>query len=135
MLAISTLGYSERQLPPLRTSLRNVFVLNSAQIVAGTLNVNETLGLVHENLPQLCEHLARMNAHPHTDRCASVSLDLDNLWSYLKTHGDDGWRDRPSYLDRFVPHMLEVLERLDLGSRSSSSASTQPSRVITQRCG
>lgn len=59
VLAISTLGYSERQLPPLRTSLRNVFVLNSAQIVAGTLNVNETLGLVHENLPQLCEHLAR----------------------------------------------------------------------------
>lgn len=59
VLAISTLGYSERQLPPLRTSLRNVFVLNSAQIAAGTLNVNETLGLVHENLPQLCEHLAR----------------------------------------------------------------------------
>jgi peptidoglycan/xylan/chitin deacetylase (PgdA/CDA1 family) len=55
-----------------------------------------------------------MNAHPHTDRCASVSLDLDNLWSYLKIHGGDAWRDRPSYLDRFVPYMLEVLARLDL---------------------
>jgi len=48
------------------------------------------------------------------DRCASVSLDLDNLWSYLKIHGSDAWRDRPSYLDRFVPYMLEVLGRLDL---------------------
>ncbi len=47
-------------------------------------------------------------------RCASVSLDLDNLWSYLKIHGSDGWASRPSYLDRFVPYMLEVLERLNL---------------------
>jgi len=58
VLAISTLGYSERHLPALRTSLDRVFVLNSAQIAAGTLNVNETLGLVHENLPALCDHLA-----------------------------------------------------------------------------
>ena len=48
----------------------------------------------------------------HTDRpCASVSLDADNLWSYLKIHGSDGWQSRPSYLDRFVPYILEVLER------------------------
>jgi protoporphyrinogen oxidase len=58
VLAISTVGYSERHLPALRTSLGRVFVLNSAQIAAGTLNVNETLGLVHENLPALCDHLA-----------------------------------------------------------------------------
>jgi hypothetical protein len=48
----------------------------------------------------------------HTDRpCASVSLDADNLWSYLKIHGSEGWESRPSYLDRFVPYILEVLER------------------------
>ena len=34
---------------------------------------------------------------------ASISLDLDDLWSYLKTHGDQSWPERPSYLDRFVP--------------------------------
>jgi hypothetical protein len=22
---------------------------------------------------------------------ASISLDLDSLWSYMKTHGDPGW--------------------------------------------
>ena len=46
---------------------------------------------------------------------ASVSLDADNLWSYMKTHGDAGWEARPSYLDRFVPHVLAVLQ--DLGLR------------------
>ena len=24
---------------------------------------------------------------------ASVSLDLDNQWSYMKTHGDPAWQD------------------------------------------
>jgi peptidoglycan/xylan/chitin deacetylase (PgdA/CDA1 family) len=47
-------------------------------------------------------------------RIASVSLDLDNLWSYLKIHGDAGWASRPSYLDTFVPYVLELLDRLDL---------------------
>ena len=42
---------------------------------------------------------------------ASVSLDLDNLWSYLKIHGSNEWQSRPSYLDRFVPYMLDILER------------------------
>jgi peptidoglycan/xylan/chitin deacetylase (PgdA/CDA1 family) len=45
---------------------------------------------------------------------ASVSLDCDNLWSYLKTHGDPGWEQRPSYLDVFIPHGLEALDRLGL---------------------
>jgi peptidoglycan/xylan/chitin deacetylase (PgdA/CDA1 family) len=40
---------------------------------------------------------------------ASLSLDLDNKWSYLKTHGDAGWESFPSYLDRVVPRVLEAL--------------------------
>jgi hypothetical protein len=43
---------------------------------------------------------------------ASVSLDVDNLWSYMKTHGDAGWEARPSYLDRFIPIALEALDRI-----------------------
>ena len=42
---------------------------------------------------------------------ASISLDLDNQWSYMKTHGDAGWDTFPSYLDVFVPHVSEALER------------------------
>ncbi|MGH8250854.1 MAG: polysaccharide deacetylase family protein [Steroidobacteraceae bacterium] len=40
---------------------------------------------------------------------ASLSLDLDNQWSYMKTHGDDGWQLHPSYLDVAVPRILEFL--------------------------
>jgi protoporphyrinogen oxidase len=43
---ISTLGYSAR-VPPLATSLRGLYLVNSSQIVNGTLNVNETLQLAH----------------------------------------------------------------------------------------
>ena len=37
---------------------------------------------------------------------ASLSLDLDNKWSYLKTHGDSGWEQYPSYFDVVVPRFL-----------------------------
>lgn len=42
---------------------------------------------------------------------ASLSLDLDNLWSYMKTAGIDGWQDFPTYLDTAVPRILETLSR------------------------
>jgi len=45
---------------------------------------------------------------------ASVSLDLDNQWSYMKIHGDEGWDAYPSYFDIFVPHVLNVLDELGL---------------------
>jgi len=45
---------------------------------------------------------------------ASLSLDLDNKWSYLKTRGDRGWQSLPSYLDLVVPRVLELLKTLDL---------------------
>jgi hypothetical protein len=45
---------------------------------------------------------------------ASVSLDTDNLWSYMKTHGDAGWEARPTYLPLFLPIAVDALARLDL---------------------
>ena len=45
---------------------------------------------------------------------ASLSLDLDNKWSYMKNNGSKGWEEYPSYLDIFVPHILELLEELNL---------------------
>jgi len=44
VFAVPTLNYSER-LPPMATSLPGVYLVNSAHIVNGTLNVNETLQL------------------------------------------------------------------------------------------
>jgi protoporphyrinogen oxidase len=62
VLAVSTLEYSDRLLPPITTSLPNVFVLNSAQIANGTLNVNETLGVVHTHLQELTTKLKAARA-------------------------------------------------------------------------
>jgi len=41
---------------------------------------------------------------------ASLSLDLDNKWSYMKTHGDAGWESFPTYLDVVVPRAIEFLK-------------------------
>jgi hypothetical protein len=45
---------------------------------------------------------------------ASLSLDLDNKWSYMKTHGDPGWEQLPSYLEIIVPRVLEILKQENL---------------------
>jgi hypothetical protein len=45
---------------------------------------------------------------------ASISLDMDNQWSYMKTHGDSEWNQFPSYLDTFVPHVLDLLDCLKI---------------------
>ena len=45
---------------------------------------------------------------------ASISLDLDNHWSYMKIHGDQGWQKYPSYFDIFVPHVLDLLDKWNL---------------------
>ena len=52
--------------------------------------------------------------HPSKKPIASLSLDLDNQWSYMKTHGDGGWESFPSYLDVVVPRVLEFLRARNL---------------------
>jgi peptidoglycan-N-acetylglucosamine deacetylase len=45
---------------------------------------------------------------------ADVSLDLDNQWAYLRTHGDARWESYPSYLPYVVPKILDALKQLEL---------------------
>lgn len=45
---------------------------------------------------------------------ASLSLDLDNQWSYMKTHGESGWESLPTYLPLVIPRVLEFLARRNL---------------------
>jgi peptidoglycan-N-acetylglucosamine deacetylase len=40
---------------------------------------------------------------------ASLSLDLDDRWSYLRTAGDAAWADYPSYLEVVVPRIIDRL--------------------------
>lgn len=57
-----------------------------------------------------------MSNSPHARQksAASLSLDLDNKWSYMKTHGDSGWESFPSYLDVVVPRALDFLRERKL---------------------
>lgn len=45
---------------------------------------------------------------------ASLSLDLDDKWCYMKIHGDAGWEKYPSYLPVVVPRTLKLLAEHDL---------------------
>jgi hypothetical protein len=70
---------------------------------------------------------------------ASISMDLDNKWSYMKTHGDPGWEGFPTYLDSFVPLVLSILNRLNLkisffivGRDASLDRNKEVLRLITE---
>ncbi|MCU0567277.1 MAG: NAD(P)/FAD-dependent oxidoreductase [Oculatellaceae cyanobacterium Prado106] len=58
VLAISTLNYSEN-LPPMHTSMPGVHIINSAHILNGTLNVNETVQLAENAAAELLTQFDR----------------------------------------------------------------------------
>jgi peptidoglycan-N-acetylglucosamine deacetylase len=71
---------------------------------------------------------------------AAISLDLDNQWSYMKIHGDEGWDKYPSYFSIFVPHVLDILDDLELkitffivGKDTESEENIKYLRMITDR--
>src|SRR3990172_8738437 len=73
------------------------------------------LGRVCLLLCSYCRSWSTNMRTPKDDKpIASLSVDLDNQWSYMKTHGDRGWDSFPSYLDLVVPRILGLLEELDL---------------------
>jgi hypothetical protein len=49
-----------------------------------------------------------------TKSIAAISIDMDNQWSYMKTHGDIGWDSYPSYFDVLIPYTLDLLDELEL---------------------
>jgi hypothetical protein len=77
---------------------------------------------------------------PKRKPLAGISLDLDNQWSYMKIHGDDGWDQYPSYFDIFIPHILNVLDELNLkitffivGKDTENDENCKYLRMITDR--
>jgi protoporphyrinogen oxidase len=130
VFAIPTLGYS-RHVPSITTSVPGVNLVTSAQIVNGTLNVNETVQLAERAARHLVrdeEHRGRPTSSRRTPMAdpsrgadagsrrkpvATLSLDLDDLWSYLKTRGDNAWQSFPSFLDLVVPRALRFLDERD----------------------
>jgi hypothetical protein len=52
VFALPTLHYSEK-LPSVKTSLDGYYIINSAQIINGTLNVNETIQVAESKLEEI----------------------------------------------------------------------------------
>jgi len=52
VFALPTIGYSQK-LPGIATSLENYYIINSAQIINGTLNVNETIQVAESKLKEI----------------------------------------------------------------------------------
>jgi protoporphyrinogen oxidase len=52
---ITTLNYSSELLPATKTSLKHVFVVNSAQIPNGTMNVNEIVSLANKKAKEIAK--------------------------------------------------------------------------------
>lgn len=42
---------------------------------------------------------------------ASLSMDLDNRWSYLRIHGNPGWEAYSSFLPALIPRVLDLLDK------------------------
>jgi hypothetical protein len=49
-----------------------------------------------------------------TKPTASLSLDLDNKWAYLRTHGAKDWEKYPSYLSLVAPRILDCCAEHDI---------------------
>ena len=45
---------------------------------------------------------------------ASLSVDLDNKWAYLRAAGREDWMERPGYLPLAVDRIVDLLGELDL---------------------
>jgi protoporphyrinogen oxidase len=71
VFALSTLGYSDR-LPPTVTSVPGLYSLNSAHIVNGTLNVNETIKLANDFAARLPEILTKSRASARTEDAPEI---------------------------------------------------------------
>ena len=58
----------------------------------------------------------------------------------MKIHGDNGWEEYPSYFDIFIPHVLDILDELDLkitffivGKDAEREENRKYLRMITER--
>jgi protoporphyrinogen oxidase len=55
VFALPTINYS-KNIPGIKTSIDNYYIVNSAQIINGTLNVNETILVAENKLKEILQH-------------------------------------------------------------------------------
>jgi protoporphyrinogen oxidase len=72
VMAIPTLDYSER-LPSMKTSISGIYVVNSAHILRGNLNVNETIQIAEDAMESILLPVIQAGVHPKQERLAGES--------------------------------------------------------------
>ena len=73
VVALTTLNYSQN-LPPMKTSLPNVYAINSAHIANGTLNVNETVKLAEDAVGMLSNEAKSQVFTPQISQASTGEL-------------------------------------------------------------
>ena len=70
---------------------------------------------------------------------ASLSLDLDNEWSYMQTTGNQDWESYPTYLPDVVPRIIDFFRRhgtritfFVVGKDATLSYNRKPLRLIAE---
>lgn len=46
---------------------------------------------------------------------AALSVDMDDLWSYMKTAGESDWQSYPSFMSSAMPRLFNALDRHGMG--------------------
>lgn len=93
VMALPTLRYSER-LPPMQTSIPGVFAVNSAHILKGNLNVNETIQIAEDAVRTvLAPFLKNEHPDPSAGSPAGPAADVDPTTSIPGSTHDPASRE------------------------------------------
>jgi protoporphyrinogen oxidase len=121
VFTVPTLG-SRRAVIDTATSKPGVWIVNGSQILSGTLNVDESVALANASADRILRAdrvrnvgvssvvSPRSPAALPRERFASLSLDVDNEWSYLMVRGAPGWQEYPTYLPALLPRIVGEFE-------------------------
>lgn len=72
VMALPTIDYSTK-VPDVATSMPGVSIITSAQIVNGTLNVNETIALAERSLPTVIDRIGTPQLHNNDEEAHELS--------------------------------------------------------------
>ncbi len=102
----TTLGLAEAALAVMLGEPESASAAPSGSKLVSAEPIRRAATALRERLPA-----AAASAPGSGKPTASISLDADNLWSYLKTHGNPAWESRPGYLGALGPRLLDAYGR------------------------
>ena len=110
--------------------------LDLYQVSGSPFHLNET----PDPFPTGSDALPDVHRRHVNKPIASLSLDLDDLWAYQRSHGDPAWTQHGSYLPSLMPPLLDLLDQhacritfFVVGADAAAPKSAPWIRMITER--